>query len=82
MNGNGCITWVDGRKYTGVRLKLLFSYYQEYLEDKKHGHGVFEWNDGRKYIGEWINGFHYLSFIFNFKENKMEQECIIYQLVN
>ena len=45
MNGNGTLTWPDGRQYQGG-----------YKEDKKDGIGSFLWADGRKYYGYWSKG--------------------------
>lgn len=44
MNGNGLMTWPDGRSYQG-----------QFKDDKKHGVGTYIWK-GRKYVGEWNNG--------------------------
>lgn len=45
MEGVGCYSWSDGRKYEG-----------EYEEDKKNGFGVYQWADGRVYMGYWCRG--------------------------
>ena len=44
-NGQGTITWSDGRKYVG-----------EFKDGKKHGQGTSTYNDGGKYEGEWKDG--------------------------
>ena len=45
MDGDGVMTWTDGRKYTG-----------QFYEDKKDGQGILVWADGRKYDGTWSEG--------------------------
>jgi hypothetical protein len=45
MDGQGVLTWRDGKKYEG-----------QFLNDKREGNGTFIWADGRKYIGEWKAG--------------------------
>lgn len=42
MDGQGTLTWKDGKTYTG-----------EFVNDKREGKGKFMWADGRQYIGEW-----------------------------
>ena len=44
-NGQGTITWSDGRKYVG-----------EFKDGKKHGQGTYTWSDGGKYVGEFKDG--------------------------
>jgi hypothetical protein len=45
MDGEGILTWKDGKKYKG-----------NFVNDKREGHGEFVWADGRKYIGLWKSG--------------------------
>jgi len=45
MEGKGCLTFVDGRKYVG-----------DFYKDLMNGEGMFMWPDGRKYIGFWKEG--------------------------
>ena len=45
MNGEGTLTWADGRQYEGG-----------FINDKRHGWGEFKWKDGRQYRGGWDNG--------------------------
>ena len=45
MNGQGTITWSDGKNYVG-----------EFKDGKYHGQGTYTWSDGRKYVGEFKNG--------------------------
>jgi hypothetical protein len=45
MEGVGCYSWNDGRRYEG-----------EYKDDKKHGYGVYQWADQRVYMGYWNRG--------------------------
>jgi hypothetical protein len=45
MNGDGYLTWADGREYKG-----------QFKDDKRHGQGTFKWKDGRVYQGEWRKG--------------------------
>jgi hypothetical protein len=42
MNGEGRLTWADGKLYKG-----------QWKDDKKHGYGEYLWDDGRKHRGEW-----------------------------
>lgn len=56
MQGEGTLTWLDGRKYVG-----------EYCEDLKSGFGVFTFKDGRIYEGEWLNGKQHGRGIFRKK---------------
>jgi hypothetical protein len=44
-NGQGTITWSDGKNYVG-----------EFKDGKFNGHGKLTWSDGKKYVGEWKNG--------------------------
>jgi len=45
MDGEGDLTWKDGKKYHG-----------NFINDKREGQGTFIWADGRKYVGEWKAG--------------------------
>jgi hypothetical protein len=38
--GQGCYTWADGSKYTGM-----------WGENKINGMGTYLWHDGRKFYG-------------------------------
>ena len=44
-NGQGTITWSDGKNYVG-----------EFKDGKFNGHGKITWSDGKNYVGEWKNG--------------------------
>ena len=44
-NGQGTITYPNGRKYVG-----------EYKDGKYHGQGAFTYTDGSKYVGEYKDG--------------------------
>ena len=44
-NGQGTVTWSDGKNYIG-----------EFKDGKFNGHGKLTWSDGKKYVGEWKNG--------------------------
>ena len=44
-NGQGTVTWSDGKNYVG-----------EFKDGKFNGHGKLTWSDGKKYVGEWKNG--------------------------
>ena len=44
-NGQGTITWSDGKKYVG-----------EWKNGKRNGQGTQTWLDGRKYVGEYKDG--------------------------
>ena len=46
FNGQGILTWIDGRRYIGGFLDGEFS-----------GQGTFTYHDGRKYVGEYFAGF-------------------------
>merc|ERR1719235_2514005 len=71
QEGQGELSWADGRAYVGQFLagkfhgqgrmvwnttKGLLVYEGQYVEDAKHGSGRFEWPDGGMYDGEWYNG--------------------------
>eukprot|EP00747_Dinoflagellata_sp_TGD_P197122 gnl/TRDRNA2_/TRDRNA2_68104_c0_seq1.p2 gnl/TRDRNA2_/TRDRNA2_68104_c0~~gnl/TRDRNA2_/TRDRNA2_68104_c0_seq1.p2 ORF type:complete len:335 (-),score=47.99 gnl/TRDRNA2_/TRDRNA2_68104_c0_seq1:143-1147(-) len=67
-NGNGVLTWDDGRQYCGQFKEGKFHgsavmtwpdgrrYCGQYVEDRKHGEGTFTWQDGRRYKGQWVVG--------------------------
>ena len=44
-NGQGTITWSDGKNYVG-----------EFKDGKFNGHGKLTWSDGKKYVGEYKDG--------------------------
>lgn len=44
MNGEGILTWLDGRKYEG-----------QFQLDQKHGIGIFISAGNTKYQGYWKN---------------------------
>ena len=44
-NGQGTITWSDGKNYVG-----------EFKDGKFNGHGKLTWSDGKKYVGEFKDG--------------------------
>ena len=44
QNGQGTMTYSDGRKYVGGFKGLNY-----------HGQGTLTYPDGRKYVGEWRN---------------------------
>ena len=44
-NGQGTVTWSDGKNYVG-----------EFKDGKFNGHGKLTWSDGRKYVGEYKDG--------------------------
>lgn len=44
INGQGILTFFDGRKYVGV-----------YKGEIMNGQGTFTWPDGRKYVGKYMN---------------------------
>lgn len=66
--GEGTLTWPDGRHYQGQFLGGKFhgkavmvwadgrKYDGDYVYGRKHGYGIFLWPDGRRYIGEWYDG--------------------------
>jgi len=71
QQGQGELSWADGRAYVGQFLqgkfhgqgrmvwntpKGLLVYEGQYVEDAKHGKGRFEWPDGGVYDGEWSHG--------------------------
>lgn len=45
IQGYGCCTWANGKKYSG-----------QWEKNKMHGFGVFEWPDGRIYEGNYKEG--------------------------
>ena len=45
MNGEGELTWPDGRKYIG-----------KFTDDKKDGYGEYYWQNGAYYKGNWKDG--------------------------
>lgn len=45
IQGYGCCTWTNGKKYSG-----------QWEKNKMHGFGVFEWPDGRIYEGNYKEG--------------------------
>jgi len=67
-NGQGVLTWDDGRQYRGQFEDNKFhgsavmtwpdgrKYCGQYIEDRKHGEGTFSWQDGRRYQGQWVVG--------------------------
>jgi len=44
-NGQGTVTWSDGKNYVG-----------EFNDGKFNGHGKLTWSDGTKYVGEYKDG--------------------------
>jgi len=66
-NGQGTITWSDGKKYVGewkngkynsqgtLTLPNGEKYVGEYKDGKKNGQGTFTFSDGRKGVGEFRN---------------------------
>ena len=67
-NGQGTVTWSDGKNYIGEfkdgkfngHGKLTWSdgkkYVGEYKDGKQHGQGTKTYSDGEKYVGEWKEG--------------------------
>ena len=45
-NGQGTVTWSDGKNYVG-----------EFKDGKFNGQGTFTWADGEQYVGDWKEGF-------------------------
>ncbi len=45
MQGEGHLTWPDGKSYLG-----------QFWDDKRHGLGKLTYLDGRSYDGPWVNG--------------------------
>ena len=45
MQGQGVLSYTDGRKYEG-----------EFYCNHRSGQGTMDWPDGKKYIGTWKEG--------------------------
>jgi len=66
--GEGVLTWPDGRQYSGQFVQGKFhgkavmiwadgrKYEGQYVYGRKHGVGTFIWPDGRRYVGDWNDG--------------------------
>ena len=70
MDGQGVLTWRDGKRYEG-----------QFVNDKREGHGVFVWADGRKYIGSWKAGKQHGIGTYISKEGLQRIKSIINQKV-
>ena len=57
--GQGTLTWSDGRKYVG-----------EWKDGKYHRQGTFTWSDGRKYVGEWKDGKYHRQGTFTWSDGR------------
>ena len=44
-NGQGTVTYSNGKKYVGG-----------WKDGKINGQGTYTWSDGKKYVGEWKKG--------------------------
>ena len=68
-NGQGTITYPDGRKYVGeYKNGKIWNgqgtktwtngdmYEGEFKDGLQNGQGTYTWSDGRKYVGEWKDG--------------------------
>ena len=52
MQGRGCYTFADGRRYEG-----------EYHANQKHGRGVYKWPSGLLFTGTWVRGAPLAGFL-------------------